>query len=436
MIRTLLDTISPRSVGRGQTWRGGWRALGSRVGGNTAWLLLARLGVQVLMVLFTVVLARRLGESGLGAYAFIAAVIFLGNVLTTFGTDILVMRGVAARREYSLLPPALLLQLILAAAFIALVYLTAPALPGQSPEAVRALQVYSLALVPMAFYTVFSAALRGAERMAAYMWINIALAAAQFGLVWLFIRPESSLVGLAWLLLAAQVAAAILAGLLCLAQLPGARRVWRSPFAGVPGLTRASILLATLGVLKVLYQRASVYLLATLGGAALTGWYSAALRPVEAAQFGHIALLGALFPLMAQAYTRGAPAEPGERRVFSLSWRLLLLLGGVAALGLFVLAPVLVLLLFGPAFEPAIPALRLLAWMLLPYTVNIYLSTEMIAAGRERGVAVALALSLCVLVVLSAWWIPRWGLLGACWAALAAELSQAALYLALRGSSR
>lgn len=431
MIRTLLDSLSGGQAETHAVPPVDVRALGRRVGGNTAWLLLARIGTQGLMLLFTLVLARRLGQDGLGAYAFIAAVVYLGNVLTTFGTDTLVMRAVAARDEFSSLPPALLLQLILAAAFIALVHLSAPALPRQTPQAVLALRIYSLALIPMAFYTVFSAALRGAERMAAFMGLNLALAVIQLGLVWFFIQPGGSLMILAWLLLASQVAAALLAGAFCLIGLPGARRTWRAPFNNVAGMLRASAPLAALGLLKVLYQRAGIYLLAVLGGAALTGWFSAALRPVEAAQIGHVALLGALFPVMAHAHARGATVTKGERRFFSLSWRLLLLLGSAAALALFGLAPLLVPLLFGPGFEPAVPALRVLAWVLLPYSVNIYLSTELLSAGRERGIAIALLISLAVLVLLGLLWIPFWGLLGACWAVLAAELLQAALYLTL-----
>lgn len=431
MIRALLNSLSGVGAVPGVDWWYGLRALLRRVGGNTAWLLLARIGAQGLTVLFTLILARRLGQDGLGAYAFIAAVVYLGNVLTTFGTDTLVMRSVAAHGEFRLVLPALLLQLSLAAAFIALVYLGAPVLPRQSPQAVLALKVYSLALVPMAFYTVFSAALRGAERMAAFMGLNLALAAAQLGLVWVFITPGGSLVSLAWLLLAAQAAVALLAGLLCIACFPGLRQTWRASFAEVIGMSRPSGTLAALGLLKVLYQRASVYLLALMGGAALTGWFSAALRPVEAAQIGHVALLGALFPVMAQAHGSGTSITPDQRRIFRLSWRLLLLSGVSAALALFAFAPFVVTALFGPAFEPAVPALRLLAWDLLPYSVNIYLSTELLAAGREKSLSVVLLLSLAVLIVSSLWFIPRWGLMGACWAVLIAELLQAALYLAM-----
>jgi O-antigen/teichoic acid export membrane protein len=74
--------------------------------------------------------------------------------------------------------------------------------------------------------------------------------------------------------------------------------------------------------------------------------------------------------------------------------------------------------------------LRVLGWVLVPYTISAYLSLAFVARRRERPVARALAASVIALVVLGAWWIPREGVLGACWATLAAETLQAAVLLA------
>jgi O-antigen/teichoic acid export membrane protein len=40
----------------------------------------------------TVVLAARLGVTGLGEYALVSAVVFVANVATTFGTDMVLVR--------------------------------------------------------------------------------------------------------------------------------------------------------------------------------------------------------------------------------------------------------------------------------------------------------------------------------------------------------
>lgn len=405
---------------------------GQQLGVNTVWLFIARLGTQFLAVLFTIILARRLGEVGLGEYAFIMAVVFVANVVTSFGTDMLIVRELAANKDITLLPAALVLQLALSVACVSIIWFAIPNLPGQSQEAMQALKIFSFALFPLAFYTTFSAALRGYEQMDLYMWLNLISAGVQFGLLWFIIKPGSSIVTLAWLLLGVQVVAAKLAGIFCLARIPGLQQVWHIQIDGIARLARASAPIATLGLLGMVYQKLSIYILATLDGAATTGWFSAAMRAVEASKLGHVALFGALYPVMSQA--RSAPVELAQRwrPIFSFTWKALLLLSGVTALALFMLAPVLVPLLYGAGFDPSIAALRVLGWTLIPYTISTYLTLDDLAAGKEQKVGVALSGSLVILALLTIAWVGPYSLVGACWAALLAECTQASILLLLR----
>ena len=396
----------------------------ARLGKNTLWLLVARFGTQGLMVVFTILIARRLGEVGLGEYAFMASAIFFANVLTTFGTDMLLIREVAAGGGLTQLPAALLVQLLLSVVLVVLTVLGAPTLPSQSSDAILALQIYSLALFPLAFYTVFTAALRGKERMDWYTLLNLVVSLLQLMAVGLFVWPGGSVVTIALLLFVIQLIAALLAGVICLLYIPNFLEAWRFSNLALPALLRASAPIALLGLLGMLYQKLSIYMLSTLSGAALTGWFSAALRIVEASKTGHLALFGALYPAMAQAQLTGAE-KTRWGNVFALSWKLLLAVAVVAALVMFFLALPLVRLLYGSGFEPAVEALKILAWLIIPYTISAYLSLAFLAAGRERGVAQALLAGVITLALLNAWWIPRAGLVGACWAALLAEIVQA-----------
>ena len=83
------------------------------------------------MLIFTILVARYLGDAGLGQYAFIAAVMFVGNVISTFGMDTLLIREIAARRsaDTPTLTAALLIQLALSLLFISIIFLTAADYP-------------------------------------------------------------------------------------------------------------------------------------------------------------------------------------------------------------------------------------------------------------------------------------------------------------------
>jgi Na+-driven multidrug efflux pump len=62
--------------------------------------------------------------------------------------------------------------------------------------------------------------------------------------------------------------------------------------------------------------------------------------------------------------------------------------------------------------------------MLVPYTINTFLSLAFLAQGNEGVVIGALTTGIIVLAVLTIWWEPLAGVRGAAWAALTAESLQ------------
>jgi O-antigen/teichoic acid export membrane protein len=404
----------------------------SHLGKNSTWMLLSRLGAQALAVAFTVLLARQLGGQGFGEYAFIAAAIYLGNALTTFGTDMLVIREIAGTGDLSSLPAALILQLVLSAVLIGFLFLAAPMLPNQGPDAVSGLQVYSLSLIPLAFFTVFTTALRGMQDMSAYMLLNLASALMQVGAAWLATRLGGGVVQLVWLLLIVQGSSALLAGVLCTLRIPAFWQSWHFSPRKILPLGRACVPVALLTLLGLAYQKLPIYALSMLGGAVLTGWFSAALRTVEASKTLHLAVFTALYPAM----VHDLPPRAGSigrtapwKTPFGPSWWLLLAGAAAASTALFGLARPLALILYGPGYTASILPIKILAWVLVPFCVNNFLSLSLLAARKEGAILRVQLAGLFALAALSAWWIPAWGLPGAALACLAAETVQATAYL-------
>ena len=400
----------------------------NRLAKNSIWLLLARLGSQGLAVLFTVGVARRLGGAGFGEYAFIAAAVFAGNVLTTFGTDMLLIRRLASGADARALSPALLLQLCLSALFIAGAWAAGGWIPQQSPEALAALRVYSLALIPLSFFTVFTAALRGSQRMGWYALLNAVIPALQ--VMGILLMPAGhDLVSLSVLLLAVQALAALMAGLIGAASLPGFWSLWRFAWPDITPFLKAAAPIALLGILGMLYQRLGVLMLSTMNGPAGTGIFSAAARAVEASKGAHVAVFTALYPAMAAARTDTSNGPDWARALRGT--RVGLFAGAMlAATILFAFAAPLTDVLYGAGFAASAGVLRILAWTLLPFTISTYLTLACLAAGRERIVTRALTAGLLALALMNLLLIPVKGPAGAAWAALAAECIQAAVLLA------
>ncbi|MFQ5854093.1 MAG: flippase [Anaerolineae bacterium] len=453
------------------------RSLFKRIALNSLWLLIARVFSQGLMIVFTVLVARYLGEVGLGQYAFIAAVVFLGNVLTTFGLDTLLIREVArtrsapsttlpfdgdqdrrrgsggvlslskgqgsGRRAAPLVTATLWIQLGFSALLIGGIAVGAGWLPNKTPETVLGLRLYSLSLIPLAFNTAFSASLRAYERMDLILVLNLLSAVVQTGGALGLLQTGRGLVALVVFLLAVQTLTAVVAGGMCFRWLPGFVLTRRVPRRLVRRMLHQSYPLALVAVLMVAYQRLGVLMLSSLADDAATGWFAAAARITDALKMVHYAYFGAVFPLMSRlAVDSPLPGDSQdarniERGLYRTSFGLLLGFGLLTALAVTPLAQPVIRLLYGLSYAPSVPALQILVWTLIPFAVSSHVFFWLISNGREKATLKVIALTLGSTAVLNVLLIPAFGLVGACLAALAGEVLQAVLYMpyAWRGIS-
>ena len=399
-------------------------SLFARLARDSLWLSIARVGAQVCLVIVTYLLARRLSLAEFGEYSFIAAAILIGNTLTTFGSDMVLIRDIAAKTAFSQLSPALVLQLVLSGLFILLVFVLTPDLPNQSAESLYALRIYSCALIPLAFFTVFTSALRGVQKMGSYAWLNLTVAALQLVTILLFIPPGAGIVRLAIWLLIVQTAAAMLAGMLCVLSIPHFWRGWHFSRSALSALFFECLPMAMIATLVILNQRITITMLSMLGGASLVGAFSAATRTVEAARLVHFSALTAIYPAMASA-----DVNEDSHKIFRRAWSVLIVMAVGILVLLFFLAEPLMNIFFGMKYAEAIPVLKILSLTLVPYSINSFLSLVFLTARAEKGLMQILLISLVVLVLSNFWVIPRLGTAGAGWSVLAAETMQSGLLL-------
>jgi O-antigen/teichoic acid export membrane protein len=410
-----------------------------RMGMNVLWLVISRISSQALAALLLILIARRLGQSGLGQYAFITAVVFVGNTLTTFGLDTLLIRqiGGTRRADTPLLGAALWLQLSLSLVFILVTSLSGGYLPSKSPETILSLRIYSLSLIPLAFYTISSAALRAFERMDLFFLLNSISALTQAAGGIIVLAMGGSLLWLMIYLLASQFLLAWAAAVMCVRKLPSFSFQWKVPLDLFTQLIRRSWPLALLTGLAIVYQRMGILILGTISTDAVTGWFAAAARIVEALKIVHYAFLGALFPVLAQiAYRNRSQIQEAETPRFlpilqSDSLRFLVGLSLVIAIAVTLLADPIIHLLFGPNFGASVPALKILVWSLIPYAYSAKKSLELVTQGDERVVVKVTTLSVFLSAALFMVLIPTLNLLGASLATFAGEGLQAAFYALL-----
>lgn len=185
------------------------------------------------------------------------------------------------------------------------------------------------------------------------------------------------------------------------------------------GALRSSAPYALGGVLCQLYSRSDVVLVGAWLGAGAAGVYHAADRVMLAVLMpvAYAAML--LLPLAARSHL-AAPEADGARARRVLERVLFATLP--AALGLMLVAPALVRVLFGAGFEPSAGLLRLLAPLLVLVGLSESLAALLLARGRVADRARHQAEAVVVNLAANALLLPLLGVAGAALAALATQL--------------
>jgi O-antigen/teichoic acid export membrane protein len=380
---------------------------------NSLYLLFARLTAQGLAILFIALLARRLDIDSFGQFAFIAAVVLIGNTVTNFGTDTFLIREIARTKQFDPLAPRVLtLQLALSLPWIFTTYLLAPNSP---------ILLYSFALLPLAVFSVATACLRAYERMDLVWKLSLVNGLVQIsaGILARDLRT------LCLFLLIGQILTSAFSYWICTASLPSFNLL---PLDDPRPLFKPALPFAALTILLVLSQRLGVLAVSTLLGDSSTGIFSSVTRVVDGLKLGHYAVLGALLPVISRGT---AESKQSFRRGFILLMGLSLLM----ALVLMFFPRIIILILYGNEFISATAFLALLGWSLIPYTISSFISYDLIARGRETRLVKATLISLVVFLALYLWLIPHFDLDGAVYAVLIGEIMQAIIFLLFQSKS-
>lgn len=154
------------------------------------------------------------------------------------------------------------------------------------------------------------------------------------------------------------------------------------------------------------------------------GWFSVALALSGLASQGPLLLTGAFLPMFAQKH--GQADRAGLQSAFSSGTRLLAMLAFPACFGMAAVVPALVGLLYGPEFEPAVPAAMVISTA-AAFTITTVIGTHLVNALARSDFIFASSLAGAVFsgaagILL----IPGFGLVGA-------AVSRAVVQLAMIG---
>lgn len=376
---------------------------------NIGWTVVSRIGTQGIAVLSNLLLARYLGRHGFGEYAFISSILLIGNAFSTFGTDMVLIRGIASEEDSFNLADGLLLQLLLSILYIAGVF--AAELFTSVP---LSLKIYIFALFPLAFFTIANIGLRARQEMKKFSFIQFISALLQLLAVfalWIF---HADITAFVVFMLIVQTATALVAFPFHSSRLTH----WHFSLSRALALLKASTHMAVIGTLRLVYEKIAIAILPALAGLSMTGIFSVSSRLTDAGKLGHLSVFTAMYPEMARDTGFGKQMK---------GLRPLLVAAFLISVFIFLFAKPMTSILFGAEFIPSILPLQIMIWVVLPYVFVTYTSLGLIALGFEKpvlsSVLTALAVLLISLIVLNF----AFGVKGAAAAVLFAEIIHAAL---------
>lgn len=172
-------------------------------------------------------------------------------------------------------------------------------------------------------------------------------------------------------------------------------------------------ILATMMVM--VFQNTDHIMVKLIAGDAANGFYAAAITCTSVAGFVYTAIVDSARPAILES--RKQSREAFERSMSCL-YSLIIYLSILQSVVLSVLAKPVMMILYGEAFLPAVPVLRIEAWILALSNLGAVRNVWILAEEKHHILWVINLCGVCANVVLNVFMIPVWGAAGAAFASV------------------
>jgi O-antigen/teichoic acid export membrane protein len=385
---------------------------------NYAFVLAADVLQRLSGALVVVWVSRRLGVAEAGVYFLALTFATLFGRVTYWGLDQLLTREVARQpaRGNQFLVNFLAVRGALSVVMLVVLVAVVEGL-GYGPHASRVILLLGLTIVPDSLINICQSLFVAYEAMGYLAVAAFFNGAARVLAAALALGAGLGLEGVAVsLVLASGITLALL---VYLVRAHLFTPTWQMDWQFCRRQLGVALPFLLIGLFYILENRLDVVLLSELADQYQVGLYGAASTVIEALVLIPFAFQRVVFPVMSRLY---ATAPEMLERLYDQSFKYLLLAGLPTAVSLTLLAPDVMVLVFGVDFAPGTVALQLLVWGLLLVFINVPNSRLLVVADRQTAIAGFLLLSLVVNVALNVALIPRWGAAGAGVARIASTL--------------
>ncbi len=200
-------------------------------------------------------------------------------------------------------------------------------------------------------------------------------------------------------------------------------RVWH--FGNIKNILSSAWPFALLAGFSAIYNRIDVVIISHFTGYAQTGIYTAAYKFVDLLNFFPASVSHILFPIFAALVAGGQVLK--ARETLEKYLRLMIAVALPLAVGGFVLAKPLVLLVAGKDFAASAPVLSVLVWAIAILFVYIPVNSLVISQQTKKAAAITGA-NMLFNIIGNIILVPKYGVLAAAFLTVASESIQAIFY--------
>lgn len=392
---------------------------------NASAMLISQVVTWTLTLAFSILLRRYLGPEASGELVIAGSIWLIAGVFIGFGMDLLLTKEIARDNERAaeLLGTSYLLRGVFYLLSVGVVYVYTLVV-GFSPESMLLVQVVGLSTLFLQLANATKAAHQGLETMEYISISDISSKSVNtlFGVVVLLLGYTQ--IAVAWVLTASTLVLWLMQLFFLLRR---HRIVPRGHRALAPKLLRSSLPYLATVFGMVAYGELVIIALSLQVSTTEIGWYGAALQIFGTLLFGAVVFNTVTFPTMARTHISQPEAIP---EILRRNLALIMLIGVPIGLGLFAVAPQVMVLLFGQAFAPSGSILQVLAFVLVCMYANVLFGQYFNSTDRQHVwttvviCAVVAVVPLCFLLVPLCQRLFGIGALGAAFAFLITELGQ------------
>ncbi|MDD2308635.1 MAG: flippase [Desulfuromonadaceae bacterium] len=377
---------------------------------NTGWMFFDRLLRMGAGLFIGVWVARYLGPGGYGLLSFAGSYVMMFSAIALFGLESLVVRELVTYPDQrpAILGTAFVIRL---AAGLVAVPLALGTLTLIRPDDRITLILVSLLSSSLVFQAVEVVDLwfqsQIATRCVAIVRM-VSFSLSSLGKM-VCVMSGASITAIAWV--TATEALMVGCGLLLAYRLSGEQMTtWKFSRNRFRSMLSGAFPMLLSGIVFMVYLRIDQVMLGAMVSASELGQYAAAVRISEVWYFVPAAIITAVFPRIVTL--KASNPESFNAKLQQL-YNLLVFLGYLVALPATLLAPWIVQLLFGSAYQPAAPLLAVLIWAGVFANLTVVRNAHFIALDWGKAMLLCTTAGAATNVLLNLVLIPRWGAMGA-----------------------